>query len=195
MYYTGIDPYKNYLLHHGVKGQKWGIRRFQNPDGTLTDAGRKRYLKKYGWAYERADELPQHRWEAKLHKELRAEADKVLDQDIKNMFNNLTSNRNYKGNTDRDVQKYHGYLKKEYANLQKETKDILQRGQERIKDLRAGVNSIYDKNSPEYRAAINGAQYAMHAAAVKLTQLRNYIVELESNYSYTIPEKDMIPLH
>ena len=33
----------NELYHHGIKGQKWGIRRYQNPDGTLTEAGRKRY--------------------------------------------------------------------------------------------------------------------------------------------------------
>lgn len=30
-------------MHHGVKGQKWGIRRYQNSDGTLTSEGRKRY--------------------------------------------------------------------------------------------------------------------------------------------------------
>lgn len=31
------------LYHFGVQGQKWGIRRYQNPDGSLTDAGRKHY--------------------------------------------------------------------------------------------------------------------------------------------------------
>lgn len=39
--------YKQYLAHHGVKGQKWGIRRYQNEDGTLTPEGQK----KYGWYY------------------------------------------------------------------------------------------------------------------------------------------------
>lgn len=34
----------NYLTHHGVKGQKWGVRRYQNPDGSLTAAGKKKYL-------------------------------------------------------------------------------------------------------------------------------------------------------
>ena len=33
----------NELYHHGIKGQKWGIRRFQNPDGSLTPSGKKRY--------------------------------------------------------------------------------------------------------------------------------------------------------
>lgn len=33
----------NYLAHFGIKGQKWGIRRFQNADGSLTAEGKKRY--------------------------------------------------------------------------------------------------------------------------------------------------------
>lgn len=33
----------DYLMHHGILGQKWGIRRYQNDDGSLTEAGKKRY--------------------------------------------------------------------------------------------------------------------------------------------------------
>lgn len=32
------------LYHWGIKGMKWGVRRFQNPDGSLTHAGKKRYI-------------------------------------------------------------------------------------------------------------------------------------------------------
>ena len=35
--------HSNSLCHYGVKGQKWGVRRYQNSDGTLTAAGKKRY--------------------------------------------------------------------------------------------------------------------------------------------------------
>ena len=31
------------LQHHGIKGMKWGVRRYQSKDGKLTDAGKKRY--------------------------------------------------------------------------------------------------------------------------------------------------------
>lgn len=34
---------KDYLQHHGIKGMKWGVRRFQNEDGSLTPAGKRRY--------------------------------------------------------------------------------------------------------------------------------------------------------
>lgn len=36
-------PYPNELMHYGVMGMKWGVRRYQNPDGTLTAEGRRRY--------------------------------------------------------------------------------------------------------------------------------------------------------
>lgn len=50
-YYAGmINNTGGYgeLRHHGILGQKWGVRRFQNADGSLTAAGRERYYGKDG---------------------------------------------------------------------------------------------------------------------------------------------------
>ena len=57
----------DYLAHYGTKGQKWGIRRYQNEDGSLTDEGKRRYgnsvfisgtTKTYEEGSYKRDELP-----------------------------------------------------------------------------------------------------------------------------------------
>lgn len=46
------------LQHHGIEGQKWGVRRYQNADGSLTAAGRKHLEKKdTKWANKNADKI------------------------------------------------------------------------------------------------------------------------------------------
>lgn len=43
-YYIGsVEFSSNAVVHYGVKGQKWGVRRYVNPDGTLTPEGERRY--------------------------------------------------------------------------------------------------------------------------------------------------------
>lgn len=42
-YYIARYPVSDELYHHGIKGQKWGLRRYQYEDGTLTPEGKKRY--------------------------------------------------------------------------------------------------------------------------------------------------------
>lgn len=41
--YVTVNSGQDYLSHHGILGMKWGIRRYQNDDGTLTAVGKKRY--------------------------------------------------------------------------------------------------------------------------------------------------------
>lgn len=58
------DLGKPFIEHYGINGQKWGVRRFQNLDGTRTEAGKKRYGSsgvsedsKKSWATEHKKEL------------------------------------------------------------------------------------------------------------------------------------------
>lgn len=61
VYYIGSQPFGyNDLSHHGILGMKWGIRRFQNPDGTLTPEGKARYHKLYGVDDHKPDFMERH---------------------------------------------------------------------------------------------------------------------------------------
>lgn len=78
----------NTLQHHGTKGQKWGIRRYQNKDGSLTPAGKKRYgivgsIKEYRSnkkkQKQRAEALEKAREAKKTKAEEAAEKKRVLE--------------------------------------------------------------------------------------------------------------------
>lgn len=75
------------LYHHGIKGQKWGVRRYQNEDGSYTEEGKKRY-----------GIMPSGRMstkgQARYYKDLRKQAKKegykgaALDRRIKDAYDN-----------------------------------------------------------------------------------------------------------
>lgn len=73
------------LAHHGILGQKWGIRRFQNPDGSLTEEGRKRYSKSFENAHE--DYKKAHRGKS---------VKTMSDTELKAVNNRLQMERQYR---------------------------------------------------------------------------------------------------
>jgi len=75
------------LYHHGIHGQKWGVRRFQNLDGTWTPAGKKRYTKEIKRELEKKHTkefraIMKDDWDAvnDLHKNERALRKKIGDE-------------------------------------------------------------------------------------------------------------------
>ena len=76
---------KDYLEHHGIKGQKWGVRRYQNPDGSLTEEGQKRYLNSSGDWYRKSSKNPFTRKKEQIMKKAYnakrdSDADRALDE-------------------------------------------------------------------------------------------------------------------
>ena len=78
MYYVGnvlCDP--NYLEHWGVLGMKWGVRRYQNPDGTLTAAGRARYGENGKYEYRSIGQKAAQWRSNRLNNKLQKQVDKM----------------------------------------------------------------------------------------------------------------------
>lgn len=72
-----------WLAHHGILGQKWGVRRYQNPDGTLTEEGKARYNE--------ADEIHNNVWKRKDIKD----EDERITEGLKSAYTKLRANRDY----------------------------------------------------------------------------------------------------
>ena len=71
--------YQDYLAHHGVKGQRWGHRRYQNEDGTLTEEGKQRYGVFASTQIEnQASKMNHPRYSEKTKSEAKAEHDRLL---------------------------------------------------------------------------------------------------------------------
>ena len=75
----------NNLQHHGIKGQKWGVRRFQNKDGSLTLAGRKRQKQN--------DDGPVHEDHSKSHDTKSVKS--MSDKELRDRINRLNMERQY----------------------------------------------------------------------------------------------------
>ena len=101
-----METRREELYHHGILGQRWGIRRYQNPDGSLTAAGRKRYGPEDARIISKGTEI---------HRISNNKNDTIYDR------------KKYVSLTDEDNQKWRDYFKEGYAGRDVQLYDIMYR--------------------------------------------------------------------
>ena len=160
------------LAHHGILGQKWGVRRFQNEDGTLTSEGRKHYSSEYRKQMERAKQDVNRKGTDLYVKAYNQHANK-LNSGLTDKYNreydkkhNITEDSNYDYSSDPDYE----------ANYYKMSDEIF--------------NATYDKvvadalrNSYFYKSAQAIIEkYGTMDIADLVEQNNNYFKEVDENY-------------
>ena len=137
----------NYLAHHGIKGQKWGVRQYQNTDGSLTAEGRKRYGvgpergSKEALKQKLKEQKKAYKEERKAAKKAQSEEEKH-DATMKYLRDHPTKLYKYRNQiSEADAKKLVSQIK-----FDRELKDIrdaeIQRGWNKVKSITDNANTV-----------------------------------------------------
>lgn len=158
-----------YLIHHGIKGQRWGVRRFQNEDGTRTAAGKAREVQKLEKVKSRTMNAIKRRetWD-----KLALERNKTeLDDLKKNGINSETA-------------------KEHWDNLSDEEKrDAIGRSNYSVKDfagdvaINAALNALLGTKSFASSAEIRGRQQLLKEDIEELTTTNKKLIDRGKTYA------------
>jgi len=132
------QPYPNELWHYGILGQKWGVRRYQNPDGSYTEAGKKRYATSIQKSVNKVNY-----WKSgpkEVYENVTSIKNEVADNIYSNQYKQIK-------NVDQVLTAFH-----EFREAAKEEKDFYDSNECKEASSKAYRDTIdwFKKNDPEY---------------------------------------------
>ena len=154
-----ITPSNDDLQHHGILGMHWGVRRYQNKDGSYTSAGKKRY----GIEGERSTKQLSD-----------AMTDYTTAKEIAKYNHDYYYKRLNKGFSSKILNSKLGKkTKKEYEGYIEKYKDVMSKADEQIEKFRKEAeNKGYKITEKQVLKNVNtGADYAMLAASLALNAI------------------------
>ena len=99
--YQSTDSMYDTLMHHGVRGMKWGIRRYQNKDGSLTAAGRRRqrnnpfFIRKSKAKKENTNKQHKQNKQNNQNKKVKKTTKQMTNEELREKTNRMKLENNY----------------------------------------------------------------------------------------------------